>query len=184
VRTFLLIFLATGVPFGLIAGLAAGAFLGMEAGLLTAGAAGLFFGGVMAVVLTSVDAVSDRAPQSARRGPKQDVTVPVRPGADLADRIVGVLRSLPAEIQDVDVPAGRYRARTRVTWKSFGEVVTVQLTGDPSAPHAVISSRPVVPTTLVDYGKGRSNVATVADALTLLPPVRGVIPPDRADNQT
>jgi len=41
----------------------------------------------------------------------------------------------------------------------------VQLGGDPAAPAAVVSSRPVVATTLVDYGKGRSNVAAVAEAL-------------------
>ncbi|SOE01388.1 hypothetical protein [Blastococcus haudaquaticus] len=165
-RTGLLLFVATAVPFGALAGLATGLVLGsVRAGLLAGVGAGLVFGGVMAAVLGTVDAVSDRAPKGAPRGPRQDRTVAVRSGPDLPDRIMAALRGLPAEIREADVAAGRYRARTTTTWKSFGEEVSVQLTGDPSAPEAVVSSRPVVATTLVDYGKGRSNVAAVARAL-------------------
>ena len=165
-RTFAVIFACTGLPSGLLTGVAVGlvatsAAVGVAVGL----GAGVFFGGIMALVLGSVDAVSDRAPQNARPGPRQDMTVPLPAGADPSDRIVAALRSLPAEIHEADVTAGRYRARTRWSWKSFGEEVSVQLTGDASAPQAVVSSRPVVPTTVVDYGKGRTNVAMVADAL-------------------
>ena len=165
-RTFAVIAAALGLPFGLAAGLAVGLFeRSAGAGLLVGLVAGICSGAILALVVGGADALSDRAPQGARPGPRQDMTVPVRAGADLADRIVSALRSLPADIHEADVAAGRYRARTRWSWKSFGEEVSVQLSGDPSAPLAVISSRPVVPTTVVDYGKGRSNVAAVADAL-------------------
>ncbi|MGY2127518.1 hypothetical protein [Blastococcus sp. SYSU DS0617] len=103
---------------------------------------------------TSVDAVSDRAPQGARRGPRQDTTVSVRAGADLHERIVAALHGLPADVHEADDAAGRYRARTRWSWKSWGEEVSVQLFGDGAALEAVVSSRPVVGTTVVDYGKG------------------------------
>ncbi len=169
-RTYALIFVATGVPFGLVTGFLAGLIAGSTgAGIAIGAGAGLVFGGIMAGVLGSIDAVADRAPQTARRGPRQDMTVAVRPGPDLPDRIVASLQSLPAEIREADVWAGRYRARTRLTWKSFGEDVGVQLSGDPSAPWALVTSRPVVPTTLVDYGKGRKNVAAVAGALAASP---------------
>ena len=165
-RTFAVIFAGTGLPFGLLTGVAVGLVAGSAAvGVAVGLGAGVFFGGVMALVLGSVDAISDRAPQDARPGPRQDLTVPLPAGVGPSDRIVAALRGLPAEIHEADATAGRYRARTRWSWKSFGEEVSVQLSGDPSAPLAVISSRPVVPTTVVDYGKGRSNVAAVADAL-------------------
>jgi hypothetical protein len=165
-RTVSLLVVATGVPFGALAGLAAG-FLSssVTAGLAAGVGAGLFFGGLMALVLGSIDAVVDRAPQDAPRGPRQEVTVPVRNGPDLHDLVVAALRGLPAEIREADAPAGRYRARTTWSWKSFGEEVSVQLTGDPAGPVAVVSSRPVIGTTVVDYGKGRSNVAAVVEAL-------------------
>ena len=165
-RTFAVIAAALGLPVGLAAGLTVALFeRSAGAGLLVGLVAGICSGAILALVVGGVDALTDRAPQGARPGPRQDMTVPVRAGADLADRIVSALRSLPAEIHEADVSAGRYRARTRWSWKSFGEEVSVQLTGDAAAPRAVVSSRPVVPTTVVDYGKGRSNVAAVADAL-------------------
>jgi hypothetical protein len=61
--------------------------------------------------------------------------------------------------------SGRYEATTRVSWKTWGERVTVQLSGDPVAPEACVTSRPRISTTLIDYGKGRSNVETVVRAL-------------------
>jgi hypothetical protein len=72
---------------------------------------------------------------------------------------------LNAEIRESDAAAGRYTARTRLSWRSFGENVTVELNGDATAPVAHISSRPVIRTTLIDYGKGRRNVQQVAAAL-------------------
>ena len=165
-RTLAVIFTAMGLPFGLLTGLAVGLFeRSAGAGVAVGVGAGICFGGIVALAVGGIDALADRAPPGTRRGPRQDVTVPVSAGTNLAGRIVSALQSLPAEIHEADVIAGRYRARTRWSWKSFGEEVSVQLTGDPSAPQAFVSSRPVVPTTLVDYGKGRSNVATVAAAL-------------------
>ena len=165
-RTVLHVFVATGVPFGVISGVVAGFVMGsVTAGLAAGVGSGLFFGAFMALVLGSIDAVTDRAPQTARRGPRQELRVTVRGGPDLQDRIVAALGALPANIREVDVAAGRYRVRTATTWKSFGEEVSVQLTGDPAAPEAVVSSRPVIATTVVDYGKGRSNVAAVSEAL-------------------
>ena len=173
-RTFAVIFAATGIPSGLVVGLGAAVVLGATGespgraaalGLAVGVGVAVFFGGIMALVLGSVDAVSDRAPQDARPGPRQDTAVQVRAGADLSERIVAALRGLPADVREADVAAGRYRARTRWSWKSWGEEVTVQLSGDGAALEAVVSSRPVVGTTVVDYGKGRSNVAAVAEAL-------------------
>jgi hypothetical protein len=72
---------------------------------------------------------------------------------------------LPAEIRAVNVAAGHYTARTTWTWRSFGEHVTTELTGDPGSPVAHVSSRPVIPTTVLDYGKGHLNVRRVVAAL-------------------
>jgi hypothetical protein len=72
---------------------------------------------------------------------------------------------LKAEIREADPSTGRYTARTRRSWRSWGEDVTVELTGAQTAPVARITSRPVIRTTLIDYGKGRRNVKQVAAAL-------------------
>ncbi len=98
-------------------------------------------------------------------GPRQSSTVPVRGGPDLLHRVKVALLSLPAEIREADVAAGRYAADTGWSWRSSGEHVTVELTGDPADPHARVSSRPRSWGQLLDYGRGRRNVLRVIEAL-------------------
>lgn len=139
-----------------------GALLGLAVGWSSRG---LVIGAVIALVLGTLDLVGFRGAGAGALVPRQAVDVPVRGGGDLPYRIQAALGTLPAEVRSADVPAGRYAARTRMSWRSWGEEVTVQLAGDPSAPTARIASRPVIRMTLLDYGRGRSNVARVAAAL-------------------
>ena len=166
-RSYGLAFLGFGIPMGLLVGLTTGIWLGsLSAGLLAGLAGGAIMGGAFALVIGTLDVVANRG--GSRRGPfgpRQEATVTIRPEIDLPDRIQAALRQLNAEIGETDVAAGLYKARTRWTWRSFGEDVTVHVTGDPNAPVAHITSRPVVRTTLIDYGKGRRNVEQLAAAL-------------------
>ena len=166
-RTYSLLFLVFGVPFGLVTGLCTGWWLDSAAVGLYAGlAGGGISGGLSTLALVIMDQVGDREARPGEpHGPRQAATIPVRAGLDLPDRIKVALLSLPSEIRHVDVAAGRYTARTKWSWRSFGEEVTVQLTGEPGAPIAQVSSRPIVRTTLIDYGKGRRNVHRVVAAL-------------------
>ena len=167
------LFLATGVPFGLFMGMVLGALYGVAdlgegfpEGLVVGAAAGVVFGLLMALTLGTMQLLGFRdAPKGLSLSPRQTREIPVANGPDLADRVVAALRSLPAEVTTVDVPAGRYVARRGVSWKSWGEDVVVQLSGDPAHPVATVSSRPRLATTLIDYGRGRRNVEHVVAAL-------------------
>lgn len=171
-RVYGTLFLVTGVPFGVIMGLSLaavyGLFLGDAGGGFVSGLAlGALFGALMSAILGTAQLLGTRGtPPGESLRPRQERQVPVAAGPELGDRVVAALRALPAELTAVDVPAGRYSARTSWSWKSFGEDVVVQLSGDPAAPVALVSSVPVVRTTLVDYGKGRRNVEHVVRALT------------------
>jgi hypothetical protein len=169
VRSYGLAFLGFGIPMGFIAGLGTGLWLGSATAGLLAGLAGCgIMGGAFALVIGTLDLVADRdGRHGGPAGPRQEASVPVPAGSDLPDRIESALRQLNGEIRQKDVAAGRYLARTRWSWRSFGENVAVELTGDPAAPVAHITSHPVVRTTLIDYGKGRRNVQQVAAALRL-----------------
>jgi hypothetical protein len=151
-RTYGLLFLVFGIPFGLLTGLCTGWWLDSAPAGLSAGmAGGGIVGGLSTLGLAILDQVGDREARPGEpHGPRQAATVPVRGGPDLPDRIKMALLSLPAEIRDVDVTAGRYTARTKWSWRSFGEEVTVQLTGDLEALRAQVSSRPIVRTTLIE----------------------------------
>ncbi|MGY1619277.1 hypothetical protein ACI797_21260 [Geodermatophilus sp. SYSU D00691] len=165
-RTYARLFVACGVPFGIVTGLLSLPFLDAGGGVAAGASAGVLFGGGMALLLGTTDAVADRgARPGAPHGPRQSATLAVHPSPDLPQRVVDALAALPATVATADPVTGRFTATTRTTWKSWGEEVTVQLSGDPAAPTATVSSRPRVRTSLVDYGRGRSNVAAVVAAL-------------------
>lgn len=60
-----------------------------------------------------------------------------------------------------------------ISWLSYGETVTISCKClDTNLTRIHIKSAPVVPFTLVDYGKGKKNINNVLNALvTVLPPV-------------
>ena len=166
-RTYvLLLLLVFSIPFGLAMGLFADGCATRPRRGCPQGSSWAASAALLTLVLAVVDRLGDREVRPGEpHGPRQETQVPIRGGADLPDRICRALLALPGELRDVDVAAGRYIARTRWTWRSFGEDVTVQLTGDPGSPVAHVSGRPVVRTTLIDYGQGRRNVHQLLEAL-------------------
>ena len=170
-RVYGILFLATAIPFGVGMGALLAvvfAVFGMGAGVGLVGGlgSGVLFGLVMSLILGTLQLAGHRgAPRGMSLSPRQDRQVPVPGGPDLIDRVQVALTSLPAEVTHADVVAGRFVARTRRSWKSWGEEVVVQLSGSPAEPVATVSSRPTVRTTLVDYGVGRRNVERVVRAL-------------------
>jgi hypothetical protein len=166
------VLLVTAASTGLLLGVLLGAlFRVFDIGSYGEGFAGGVIVGVVggaafSLVLGTMQLFGFRgAPRGLSLSPEQTREIPVANSPDLSDRIETVLRSLPAEITAVDVPAGRYAARRGVSWKSWGEDVVVQLSGDPAHPVATVSSRPRLSTTLIDYGRGRRNVEHVVSAL-------------------
>jgi hypothetical protein len=172
IRVYGQVFLAVAVTAGVLLGLLLGTLFALfDIGSYSSGfaggmLAGLVGGVLMSLVLGTLQLLGFRgAPKGQSLSPRQTREVLVVDSPDLADRIVAALRSLPAEVTAVDVPTGRYAARRGRSWKSWGEDVVVQLSGDPAHPLATVSSTPRVATTLIDYGRGRGNVEHVAGAL-------------------
>ena len=167
-RYYGLVFVLFAVPMALLIGLGTGLSAGSAStGVWSGLAAGGLGGAVVAVLLGTADVlVGDRGARPGEpHAPRQSATVPVPDGPELPQRIPSALLAPGGELASADDVAGRYTVRTRMTWRSFGERVTVQLTGGPAEPLAQVSSEPVAPTTLIDYGKGRRNVHRVVAAL-------------------
>lgn len=58
------------------------------------------------------------------------------------------------------------RATLPVTWRSFGEVVVIQVTeNDECSSQVLLQSRPRVRTTVFDYGKNQANINALSLAL-------------------
>lgn len=125
-------------------------------------------------VLGTVEYRGTRAiPLGVSTSPRQQREVPVVVGPELPHRIVDALRSLPATVTVVDVPAGRYVGERGTGWTGWGEDVVVQLTGSPAQAVAVVSSRPSMRWSWrLDFGRGWKAVEHVARALSAEPAAR------------
>jgi hypothetical protein len=125
----------------------------------------------MTVVLGGLDAAGQRrvGDGASRSGsPRQRlVLLSQASSAALASRLREAVFTLHAQVESDALPHGPLRARTGTTWASWGENVTVELHPalDGRSTEVVLQSRPVMRATLVDYGKGRSNVNHLARAL-------------------
>ena len=69
-------------------------------------------------------------------------------------------------LKQVDYSTGRLVANRQMTWESFGEkiVMNIQAIND-DATQVEFASRPIVPTTIFDYGKNLQNVERIRQYL-------------------
>jgi hypothetical protein len=67
-----------------------------------------------------------------------------------------------AVIKEKDLKTGTIKAKTKMTWKSYGENIKIstQSLGDGET-LIEIKSSPFIPTNVIDYGKGLENVETI-----------------------
>lgn len=155
--------LATGVPFGfamMCLSFPTGPFAPLI-GLM----AGVFFGAGMAVVLGLLQASSTSgAGQAVDVSVNASTTVfldlPVDEALALGERVL-VEKSL--EVERKSGPEGGEReARTGATWKSWGEILTISATRVSDQTALRIASRPVLATTVIDYGRNAANVSELS----------------------
>ncbi|BAY80742.1 hypothetical protein NIES267_01990 [Calothrix parasitica NIES-267] len=71
-----------------------------------------------------------------------------------------------AVIKEKDLTAGTIKAKTRITWKSFGEVIKISTQSLADGQTLIeIKNSPFIPTNVIDYGKGLENVETIVSYL-------------------
>ena len=83
---------------------------------------------------------------------------------DLCIESLGSLEK--CKIQNEDRSTGQLVARTGMTWRTWGDVISFEIrrsNGD--GIHIDVSSRPAVGTTLVDFGQNLENVEKIAGFL-------------------
>jgi hypothetical protein len=138
-------------------------------GATTGAAAGGLFGAVMTLVLAGLQVARARRSDGTLAGVREsaEFVVPgdVARARAAAEQALWALGASPrtAAVGDDVVLEGR----TGMSWKSWGEVVRVEIR--PSGHGAVrvqVASRPALGTTLVDYGKALTNVNSVRAAMT------------------
>ena len=177
--------IATGVPYAVLWSIYVAIVedVGLDpAGLgivaATGAVAGLFFGIVMSAVLGTWQwragrRVSDpAAPDAVDVGVHRRSTVRVEvPAAEILRRsgdAAGVLRR--GRVTAVEEADRIVTLRVGMSWRSWGEHVVLRLhQQSPSVTDVIVTSRPVFPWTLVDYGVNAGNVERVLEWLRALP---------------
>jgi hypothetical protein len=159
IRVYSIVFAASSVLFGLYSGLVFG-------GLTRALLSGAIFGVTFSAIIGTAAVVA----QHGRNGwisPRQELAIRlyahVERVRECAVQVLGEVSSRPVKVNG----EGGVEVRTTTSWRSWGEVLTVELRADGLVTDVKISSRPVVQLTLVDYGRGRDNVEAIAWGLDL-----------------
>ncbi|MEP7022758.1 MAG: hypothetical protein ABJB47_02890 [Actinomycetota bacterium] len=60
---------------------------------------------------------------------------------------------------------GSVSARTRMSWRSWGETIQCSVAGDGAVTTVTVASRPSFPGTLYDYRKNQQNVTLLLEQL-------------------
>ena len=150
---------------GIITSLLFDPLTGLMAGLL----GGILFGGVMSLILGTLHIWSVK---QLRFKSKEVMDVyQVRsiemklPYDKVFDLCLESVKSMKCKIVEENRSQGRIVARTGISWKSWGEIITFDVRGMNDVTKVKVSSRPVVRTTLVDYGKNLENVEKIISFL-------------------
>ncbi len=133
--------------------------------LISACIGGIVFGLIMAALSYYFDQklhkkgidTSNTSPRQSRKMSVNSTISELMPICEQA--IISLNRAV---IKEKDLTTGTIKAKTRMTWRSFGEVIKIstQSLGD-NETLIEIKSSPFIPTAIIDYGKGLENVETI-----------------------
>ena len=150
---------------GAIFGLAQDVEGGLEIGL----SSGFFFGLGMSLTLGTLQiSKTKEIAAGGNVSPRQTKTVYLDMSLAAAfDRCLEALNKFGARTKSEDREQGRIEAITSKNWRSWSEIILMQLTNQNTGQVGVqVSSSPKLKSTLLDYGKGYENVERITGLLT------------------
>ncbi len=163
-KKYLNILLSAGVIFGALMGIF-DALTGVNLSTAALGGLvqGLVFGSAIALFAFFADKRAQaRGIDTDSAAVDQSRTVTLHGSVDeIAPRVEAALLSLH-KAKIIASPADQIVAKTGVSWKSFGETITVSLVEEsPGQVLVTINSRSSLRTTAVDYGRNAENVQLI-----------------------
>lgn len=161
-KKMLTIFLATSIPFGFISFII---FRDFTTGILL----GVLFGSIMTITLGAIDyfivkSVGGSTESDVRQEIEMDLHLTYQDTFELCKKSVYCING--AKIKHADYEEGIIHAKTRINGMTWGEkiVYSVQEVNEEIS-KVFVKSKPVVPTTLVDYGHSLSNIKSISKYL-------------------
>lgn len=171
-NTYLKIFLAMGIPYGIAIGVLFSFPFGIPIGLVAGVAVCIFFGGFFSLTLGllhtwSVKRMSYGISEEAmgvHHVRNVELRLPYDKAYDLCIESISLIKK--CRIKNEDRSQGKIEAKAGMTWKTWGDVISFDVRKiDIDKIQVEASSRPAVRMTLVDYGKNLDNVETLIEYL-------------------
>lgn len=162
IRIFFLSALFFGVWMGIVYSFQ---FSNVYIALTSAAIAGIVFGIIMAAFSYFSDQKLqkkgiDTSNTSPRQSRKMSVNRTINEVMPICEQAILSLNK--AVIKEKDLTTGTIKAKTKMTWKSFGEIVKISAKSLGDGETLIeIKSSPFIPTNVIDYGKGLENVETI-----------------------
>lgn len=169
---YLKLFLAMGIPFGIFMGIIYSLQYGFPSGIVAGLFVGLFFGVFMSLILGLVHSWSVKRIPSGKSEKAMGVhhvrnvelRLPYDKAFNLCIESISLIKK--CKIQKEDRSEGKIVAKAGMTWKTLGDLISFEVHKiENDRTQIVISSRPAVVTTLVDYGKNLENVERISSFL-------------------
>tara|TARA_Y100001970_G_scaffold162598_1_gene198770 strand:- start:112 stop:633 length:522 start_codon:yes stop_codon:yes gene_type:complete len=162
-KLYLKLFIWFGGGYALIKGISVGISEGLNRGIFEGLINGVFFGIFMSIVIGWWQKRKNRKISKKNvktLNPNQLETFNVSGKFDdiFEKSLVGI-KSFKGKLYVSDKKNSLIQATTSISWKSFGENIEILLNEkENNIIEITISSKPVNPIQIVDYGKGRQNV--------------------------
>ncbi|MBU9724220.1 MULTISPECIES: hypothetical protein [Bacillaceae] len=127
---------------------------------------GLIFGTVMAVTIGIINyfyhkSMGTNPDSSVRQEREIHLTKTYEDAFDLCVKSTALIEG--TRITHKDLEKGIIQAKTKMGMRSWGDKITFHLRKISDKEVTVfVQSKPIVPTTLIDYGKNLSNIKTIA----------------------
>jgi hypothetical protein len=151
---------------------------GPWSGLLCGLGAGLFFGLIMTATLGTVHNLSTKTMKTDdvenMLGVHQTQVITInQPASQAYETCLQCIRAMKnCKETRQDQSLGIIYAQTGWSWQSFGEKLTFIVSEEsPETSKVTVSSKPILPTTLIDYGKNTQNIREAVSTLRHIGPV-------------
>lgn len=162
IKTFIKIFIFTSIPFGFLMYIQALIFSNNAPSITLHIIMGLMFGLLMSLILTILDFQSNKSigegkSSGVHKKGAIEVGLPSQEVFKICRNAGLVLNG--AKISYESQQKGMLIIKTGISWKTWGDIIEIVIE-EIAANHTRVSiqSRPLVPTTLIDYGKNAENI--------------------------
>ncbi len=169
-KLYLKLFIWFGGGYALIKGVSVGISEGLSKGIFEGILNGIFFGIFMSIIIgwwQKRKTKKLRKKGGKNLNPNQLETFLVNGNfEDIFKKSLDGIKSFKGKLYASKKEENIIQATTGISWKSFGENIEIHLKEkEKNKIEIIISSNPVNPMQIVDYGKGRQNVLSFIEYL-------------------